>query len=96
MHLERYQLKSEESFQTFEFISDGRNGKVHKIVQFTETNVSGVFNLGFGDKNIKTGFVDDSIITNNDDSQKVLVTLLHQQSLRLQTNILTALFLQLD
>ncbi len=74
MRLERYQLKSEESLHTFEFISEGRNGKVHKIVQFTETNVKSVFNLGFGDKNIETGLVDDSVITNNEDSQKVLVT----------------------
>ena len=34
----------------FEFISEGPNGKVTKIIQYSETNLKGFYNLGFGDK----------------------------------------------
>ncbi len=36
--------------------------------------MKGFYNLGFGDKDILTGFVSDSTVTNNGDSQKVLIT----------------------
>ena len=58
----------------FEFVSVGTKGQIHKIVQFTETNLKDIYNLGFGDKDHKTGAIDDSVITNNGDSQKVLAT----------------------
>ncbi len=74
MNLERYQLKAEQTLMVFEFISEGPKGKIVKLVQFTETNLKGFYNLGFGDKNKETGEIDDTVITNNDDSQKVLAT----------------------
>ncbi len=33
-----------------------------------------MYNLGFGDKNIETGEIDDNVISNNGDSEKVLAT----------------------
>lgn len=74
MKNDKYQLESDRNLLIFEFTSIGPNGKVKKIVQFTETNLKGFYNLGFGDKNVRTGEIDDNAITNNGDSQKVLAT----------------------
>jgi hypothetical protein len=74
MKLDRYELKAEKSLMNFEFISEGKKGQITKLVQYSETNLKGFYNLGFGDKNRFTGDIDDRIITNNGDSQKVLAT----------------------
>ena len=39
MNLERYILKAEESLMVFEFISEGPNGRIPKLVKFSETNL---------------------------------------------------------
>jgi hypothetical protein len=74
MKLERYELKTEKSLTTFEFVSVGVKGEIPKIVQYSETNLKGFYNLGFGDKDPNTGEIDDNIISDNGDSQKVLAT----------------------
>lgn len=74
MKLEKYELKSGKQLEVFEFVSVGTKGKIPEIVQYTPTNYKGLYNLGFGDKNIETGEIDDSIISNNGDSEKVLAT----------------------
>ena len=33
-----------------------------------------LFNIGFGDKNLETGDIDDKVVSNNGDSDKVLAT----------------------
>lgn len=70
--LEKYELKSGEQLAVFEFISVGSNGRIKKLVQYTITNSKDLYNLGFGDKNIDTGEIDDNVISNNGDSEKVL------------------------
>jgi hypothetical protein len=70
----RYELKSDKSLTVFEFVSVGKKGEIPKIVQYSETNLKGFYNLGFGDKNLQTGEVDDQVISDNGDSQKVLAT----------------------
>jgi hypothetical protein len=74
MLLPRYELKSDESLTVFEFVSVGKKGKIPKIVQYTETNLKDFYNLGFGDKNLQTGDVDDAVISDNGDGQKILAT----------------------
>ena len=74
MKYEKYQLESDRKLLLFEFTSIGSKGKIKKIVQYTETNLKDYYNLGFGDKNEKTGEIDDTVITNNGDSQQVLAT----------------------
>ena len=74
MKVEKYQLKSGEKLEVFEFVSDGANGKITKIVQYTPTNYKDLYNLGFGDKNAESGFIDDTSISNNGNSEKVLAT----------------------
>ncbi|MDQ3685987.1 MAG: hypothetical protein M3430_10365 [Acidobacteriota bacterium] len=74
MLLPRYELKSDESLTVFEFVSVGRKGEIPKIVQYSETNLKDFYNLGFGDKDLQTGEIDDTVISDNGDGQKVLAT----------------------
>ena len=74
MNLEQYELKAERSFMVFEFESEGPKGRIIKLVQFNETNLKDVFNLAFGDKDLITGGINDSVVSNNNDSSKVLAT----------------------
>lgn len=71
---ERYQTDVAADYQSFEFVSVGPRGSVTKVVHYSATNLKGVFNLGFGDKDPITGYVSDISVTNNQDSQKVLAT----------------------
>lgn len=71
---ENYDVRVDENVETFEFDSLGPKGTFKKIVRYTEINLRGVYNLGFGDKDERTGFVSDISITNNQDSDKVLAT----------------------
>ena len=74
MKLERYELKAEKSLMVFEFVSEGPKGEIPKLVQFGETNLRGFYNLAFGDKDLTTGEINDSVVSNNNDSDKVLAT----------------------
>ena len=74
MKLDKYELKSGEQLEVFEFVSVGTKGKITKLVQYTPTNYKDLYNLGFGDKNADTGEIDDDVISNNGDSEKVLAT----------------------
>lgn len=72
--VEKYDLISGENLTTFEFISEGSKGKIDKIIQFSSANYLNVYNLGFGDKDLITGEIDDKVVSNNGDSEKVLGT----------------------
>lgn len=74
MRLPKYPLASSDQLTTFKFISEGQKGLIHKIVQYQPTNLKNVYNLAFGDKDHTTGEIDDTIISNNGDSEKVLAT----------------------
>jgi hypothetical protein len=74
MRLDRYELKAGRNLTTFEFISEGKNGKIIKVVQFQQMNLDNLYNLAFGDKDIETGEIDDEAITDNGDAEKVLAT----------------------
>ncbi len=69
-----YKVETSADFKIFEFLSIGNKGNIPKVVRYTEINVKGFYNLGFGDKDLKTGFISDISVTNNGDSQKVLAT----------------------
>ena len=74
MNLPTYdvKLKSEIS-NTFEFFSEGKNGKIQKVVVFQKI-ADGIFNLAFGDKDFETGDLNDKNISDNGDTEKVLAT----------------------
>lgn len=74
MKLDRYELKSDELSTTFTFLSEGPKGKIEKLIQFSPVNQIDLYNLAFGDLSIVTGEIDDKIVTDNGDSEKVLAT----------------------
>lgn len=74
MNLEKYPLKAESSLTIFEFVSEGPNGLIRKLIQFQLTNQTNLYNLAFGDKNQETGEINDLVVSNNSDTEKVLAT----------------------
>lgn len=74
MNLDRYDLTVGESQMIFEFTSEGPKGTTKKVVIYSKTHLHNFYNLGFGDKDNETGFVDDLAVTNNGDRLKVLAT----------------------
>ena len=81
MKIPFYKLKADRTLHIFEFTSTGPNGKIKKIIQFEETNTDDVYNLAFGDINVKTGTIDDTVISNNGDSLKKLRTVVEAISI---------------
>jgi hypothetical protein len=74
MITDEYDLRFDGDYKSFKFISEGPKGAILKGVQYDETHMKGVYNLGFGDVNVLSNEIDDLVITNNGDSQKVLAT----------------------
>jgi hypothetical protein len=74
MKLEQYRLKANKTFVSFSFISEGFKGSIEKRIIYAKTRKKNVYNLAFGDKIKGTREIDDTIVTNNGDSQKVLAT----------------------
>lgn len=74
MQLPRYELIAEKTLMVFEFTSVGPNGNIQKLIKFSETSLKNFYNLAFGDKDIVSGEIDDTVVSNNGDSKKVLAT----------------------
>ena len=74
MRLERYQLKTNKAYETFSFISEGPRGNIEKRIIYSKMQNYDVFNLAFGDKIKGSQEIDDSAVTDNKDSEKVLAT----------------------
>jgi len=73
MNLDKYQIRIDEDFLFFRFVSDGNLGRINKVIQYDKMS-NDVYNLGFGDENPLTGQVDDTVVTNNGDMTKILAT----------------------
>jgi hypothetical protein len=76
MNLQGYDVKINENLLNYQFYSEGPKGRIKKVVRFTLQNSNGVsyFNLGFGDWNEQKNEIDDLVITNNHDRDKILAT----------------------
>ncbi len=74
MKLDHYEIRAGSQSLSFEFISEGPKGQIQKLVQFTLIDLRGYYNLAFGDKDLMTGEIDDTIVTDNGDTDKVLAT----------------------
>ncbi len=74
MKLPRYELIAEKSLMVFQFTSEGTKGQIPKLIKFSETALKDFYNLAFGDKDLKTGDIDDNVVSNNGDSEQVLAT----------------------
>lgn len=72
--MDKYPVIIGETSMVFEFTSQGIRGSIAKLVIYSETHLHNFYNLGFGDKDEATGQIDDEVITNNGDSEKVLAT----------------------
>jgi hypothetical protein len=74
MKIDKYPVVIGETSMVFEFISEGIRGSIPKLVIYSATHLHYFYNLGFGDKDGTTGQIDDEVVTNNGDSEKVLAT----------------------
>ena len=74
MKLPKYPLSSSNRLMTFEFTSEGQRGLIRKVVQYQPTNLKDIYNLAFGDKDNAADSIDDTVISNNGDSEKVMAT----------------------
>jgi hypothetical protein len=76
MEWERYSLVKNIADFSYEFYSEGANGKIKKIIKFQPVVKLGnsVFNLAFGDFNAITGGLNDVAVSNNGDGFKILYT----------------------
>lgn len=74
MHLPKYHLTSDIFKHIFKFTSVGVKGNIEKGIHFEKTASENVVNLAFGDVNKNTGKIDDEIISNNGDRDKILAT----------------------
>ena len=66
-------VKVTDDLSIFDFISVGRKGNIPKRIEFMPTEITGIYNLAFGDIN-QDGEIDDYSISNNGDRNKVLAT----------------------
>ncbi|MCF2500535.1 DUF6934 family protein [Dyadobacter chenhuakuii] len=75
MNHQHYVFKYGGKKNTFSFISLGKRGRIKKVVQFRliENNV---YNLGFGDYSEEFDTLDDQVVTDNGDMEKVLATVI--------------------
>ena len=74
MNNPKYQLNAEQDLTVFNFTSEGPKGRIPKLIEIKETNLKGFYNLAFGDKDLDTGKINDLVVTNNNDTDKVLAT----------------------
>ena len=75
MKLPKYEMEAEDTLEVFSFVSEGPKGSIEKLIKFSETSLNGFYNLAFGDKDLLTGAIDDKVISRNEDSEKVLATI---------------------
>ncbi len=77
MRLEKYELTEDPNKTAFEFTSEGPKGRILKGVFYSKLKLKGVenlYNLAFGDKDLESGEIDDHVITDNEDREKVIAT----------------------
>jgi hypothetical protein len=74
MHYDQYEITPGDTTLTFEFVSQGVKGDVEKLVVYSKIGLSDIFNLGFGDKIGLAEDFDDTAVTNNGDTLKVMAT----------------------
>ncbi len=75
MQNDKYSFSFDTDLINFRFDSVGTKGVIPKLVMYQKIDEDpDVYNLAFGDLDENTNDIDDTIITNNGDSEKVLVT----------------------
>ena len=76
MNLDQYPIASDNSHLIYKFESIGPKGIIKKIVQYTPVRSIGknIYNLSFGDLNEFNGEPDDTVVSNNNDADRILLT----------------------
>ena len=76
MDLDKYSIVSSKDHKFYEFYSEGPKGRIKKVIYYQILSRWGdnIFNLAFGDWMENAKRVNDKIITNNNDRQKILAT----------------------
>lgn len=73
---ESYYIEASDSFLKYEFWSEGPKGRIRKRVEFVPLeDIATIFNLALSDIN-KDGDADYTIVSGNNDTKKVLATIL--------------------
>lgn len=73
MRQDKYAAVSDQEHETYEFLSSGPKGAIKKVVQYQPLG-NNIFNLAFGDWDKEAQEIKDGVRTNNEDRDKVLVT----------------------
>jgi hypothetical protein len=73
MNIEQYPITSGSSHLLYKFHSIGPKGIIKKIVTYSKIN-DNFYNLSFGDEDEINGSLNDQVISDNNDSKKVLIT----------------------
>jgi hypothetical protein len=73
MNLEKYSITSDHHHLTYEFLSQGPNGTIKKVVQYQKIGED-VYNLALGDWDEANQKINTNVRSNNDDRDKVLTT----------------------
>jgi hypothetical protein len=71
---DKYLYNTNSSFLDFEFESIGPKGIIKKVARFSEIGKN-IYNFGFGDLDEATGEISDTVVSNNGDGDKVLITI---------------------
>ena len=76
MNLDQYPIASDSSNLTYKFDSIGPKGIIRKVVSYRRINPlnKNYYNLSFGDWDKINGKVNDTIVSNNNDTKKILFT----------------------
>ena len=74
MELESYELKRSKDGLQYKFASEGPKGRIVKAVRFQHRPELGreVYNLAFGDYDEYTDLLDDKIVSDNGDRERIL------------------------
>lgn len=77
MDIRKYDYQTNKDTLSYEFFSDGPKGRIRKIVKYSlqySSDKVAFYNLTFGDWNEAEKKIDDLIISNNDDKERILAT----------------------
>ena len=77
MNLERYGYLRGRTYKEYNFYSEGPKGRIRKVVRFLLISdpFSQKYNLLLGDWSEELNDIDDTSITNNGDTEKILATM---------------------
>lgn len=70
---DKYIYTTNSSYLDYEFESSGPKGVIKKVARFNKIGEN-LYNFRFGDLNESTGEINDTITSNNDDGDKILIT----------------------